>query len=389
MSRLSESMKHELKQIQPSSILKFNQEISQIPDMVKLTIGEPDFNTPDHVKQAAIRSIENNESHYTNSRGTEGLRKAASKFLNDKYNVNYDPASQMLVTTGATEGIFSSLTAMLNPGDTVIIPTPIFPLYIPIVTLNGAKPIFLDTSDNGFILSPEKLQATIEANKDTVKAVVLNFPSNPTGVTYNREELQALADVLKKYDIFVLSDEIYSELTYGEHHVSMGELLPEQTVLLNGVSKSHAMTGWRIGLVCGPVDVITEIGKVHQFAITSATANAQAAAEEAFKNGPDDGVAMRKIYQQRRDLLLAGLKEAGFECANPKGAFYLFAKIPANLNQDSVAFCYELAKQAKVAVIPGASFGPGGEGYVRVSYAASTDDLKKAVERIKKFVDQH
>lgn len=389
MSRLSDSMKKELKQIQPSSILKFNQEISQVPDMVKLTIGEPDFNTPDHVKQAAIRSIENNESHYTNSRGTEGLRKAASKFLNDKYNVNYDPETQILVTTGATEGIFSSLTAMLNPGDTVIIPTPIFPQYIPVAILNGAKPIFLDTSDNGFILSPEKLQATIEANKDTVKAVVLNFPSNPTGVTYNREELQALADVLKQYDIFVLSDEIYSELTYGEPHVSMGELLPEQTVLLNGVSKSHAMTGWRIGLVCGPVDVISEIGKVHQFAITSATANAQAAAEEAFKNGPDDGVAMRKIYQQRRDLLLAGLKEAGFECANPKGAFYLFAKIPANLNQDSVAFCYELAKEAKVAVIPGASFGPGGEGYVRISYAASTEELKKAIERIQKFVDQH
>ncbi|GAT17745.1 aminotransferase class I/II-fold pyridoxal phosphate-dependent enzyme [Secundilactobacillus silagei] len=389
MSRLSETMKHELKQIQPSSILKFNQEISQIPDMVKLTIGEPDFNTPDHVKQAAIRSIENNESHYTDSRGTDGLRKAASKFLHDKYNVTYDPETQILVTTGATEGIFSSLTAMLNPGDTVIIPTPIFPLYIPDTLLNGAKPIFLDTSDNGFILSPEKLQATIEANKDTVKAVVLNFPSNPTGVTYSRKDLQAIADVIKQYDIFVLSDEIYSELTYGERHVSMGELLPEQTILLNGVSKSHAMTGWRIGLVCGPVDVITEIGKVHQFAITSATANAQAAAEEAFKNGPDDGVAMRKIYQQRRDLLLAGLKKAGFECASPKGAFYLFAKIPANLNQDSVAFCYELAKEAKVAVIPGASFGAGGEGYVRISYAASTEDLKKAVVRIQKFVDAH
>ena len=389
MSRLSETMKHELKQIQPSSILKFNQEISQIPDMVKLTIGEPDFNTPDHVKQAAIRSIENNESHYTDSRGTDGLRKAASKFLHDKYNVTYDSETQILVTTGATEGIFSSLTAMLNPGDTVIIPTPIFPLYIPDTLLNGAKPIFLDTSDNGFILSPEKLQATIEANKDTVKAVVLNFPSNPTGVTYSRKDLQAIADVIKQYDIFVLSDEIYSELTYGERHVSMGELLPEQTILLNGVSKSHAMTGWRIGLVCGPVDVITEIGKVHQFAITSATANAQAAAEEAFKNGPDDGVAMRKIYQQRRDLLLAGLKEGGFECASPKGAFYLFAKIPANLNQDSVAFCYELAKEAKVAVIPGASFGAGGEGYVRISYAASTEDLKKAVVRIQKFVDAH
>ncbi|KRK99829.1 aspartate transaminase [Secundilactobacillus odoratitofui DSM 19909 = JCM 15043] len=389
MSRLSESMKHELSQIQPSSILKFNQEISTIPDIVKLTLGEPDFNTPDHVKQAAIQSIENNESHYTDSRGTAGLRQAAADFLKNKYDLNYDPESQILVTTGATEGIFSSLTAILNPGDSVIIPTPIFPQYIPVSILNGAKPIFVDTSDNGFVLSPEKLQAAIEANRDTVKAVVLNFPSNPTGVTYSREDLEKLAAVLKQYDIFVLSDEIYSELTYGETHVSMGSILPEQTVLLNGVSKSHAMTGWRIGLICGPVDVIAEIAKVHQFAITSATANAQAAAEEAFKNGPDDGVAMRKIYQQRRDLLLAGLQKAGFECASPKGAFYLFAKIPANLNQDSVAFCYELAKEAKVAVIPGASFGPGGEGYVRLSYAASTEDLEKAVARIQAFAQAH
>lgn len=389
MSRLSESMKHELSQIQPSSILKFNQEISTIPDIVKLTLGEPDFNTPDHVKQAAIQSIENNESHYTDSRGTAGLRQAAADFLKNKYDLNYDPESQILVTTGATEGIFSSLTAILNPGDSVIIPTPIFPQYIPVSILNGAKPIFVDTSDNGFVLSPEKLQAAIEANRDTVKAVVLNFPSNPTGVTYSRDDLEKLAAVLKQYDIFVLSDEIYSELTYGETHVSMGSVLPEQTVLLNGVSKSHAMTGWRIGLICGPVDVIAEIAKVHQFAITSATANAQAAAEEAFKNGPDDGVAMRKIYQQRRDLLLAGLQKAGFECASPKGAFYLFAKIPANLNQDSVAFCYELAKEAKVAVIPGASFGPSGEGYVRLSYAASTEDLEKAVARIQAFAQAH
>lgn len=389
MSRLSESMKQELSQIQPSSILKFNQEISTIPDIVKLTLGEPDFNTPDHVKQAAIQSIENNESHYTDSRGTAGLRQAAADFLKNKYDLNYDPESQILVTTGATEGIFSSLTAILNPGDSVIIPTPIFPQYIPVSILNGAKPIFVDTSDNGFVLSPEKLQAAIEANRDTVKAVVLNFPSNPTGVTYSREDLEKLAAVLKQYDIFVLSDEIYSELTYGETHVSMGSILPEQTVLLNGVSKSHAMTGWRIGLICGPVDVIAEIAKVHQFAITSATANAQAAAEEAFKNGPDDGVDMRKIYQQRRNLLLAGLQQAGFECASPKGAFYLFAKIPANLNQDSVAFCYELAKEAKVAVIPGASFGPGGEGYVRLSYAASTEDLEKAVARIQAFAQAH
>lgn len=379
-------MKKELSALAPSEILKFNQEIANIPDIVKLTLGEPDFNTPEHVKQAAIRSIENNESHYTNSRGIIGLRKAAANFLKQKYELDYNPETQMLVTTGATEAIYSALTAILNPGDTVIIPTPIFPLYIPVAMLNGAKVVFVDTSADGFVLSPEKLQAAIEANKETVKAVVLNFPSNPTGVTYKHDDLQKIADVISQYDIFCLSDEIYSELTYEGTHVSMGTMLPEQTLVLNGVSKSHAMTGWRIGLLCGPADVIMEIGKVHQFAITSATTNAQVAAQEAFENGMDDGVKMRAVYQERRDLLLAGLAKAGFECASPNGAFYLFAKIPETLNQDSWTFCYDLAKQAKVAVIPGASFGPGGEGYVRISYAASTEDLTKAIERIQAYV---
>ncbi|ANZ61148.1 aromatic amino acid aminotransferase [Secundilactobacillus paracollinoides] len=386
MSRLSKTMKKELAQIQPSSILAFNQEISAIPDIVKLTLGEPDFNTPDHVKQAAIKAIENNDSHYTDSRGTEGLRQAATHFLNSKYDLNYDPDTQVLVTTGATEGIFSALTAILNPGDSVIIPTPIFPQYIPVNILNGGTPIFVDTSDNGFVLSPEKLQATIEANKDTVKAIVLNFPNNPTGVTYKKDDLEKLAAVIKQYDIFVISDEIYSELTYDGTHVSMASILPEQTVLLNGASKSHAMTGWRIGLLCGPVDVVTEIAKVHQFAITSATTNAQAAAEEAFKSGPDDGQKMRVVYQERRDLLIDGLQKAGFECASPNGAFYLFAKIPAGLIQNSVDFCYDLARKAKVAVIAGSSFGPGGEGYVRISYAASTENLKEAIKRIQQYV---
>jgi len=385
MSKLIGHMKKELAELKPSDILAFNQEIAEIPDIVKLTLGEPDFNTPEHVKAAAIRSIENNESHYTNSRGTLGLRKAAANFLKQKYALDYKPESQILVTTGATEAIYSSLTAILNAGDTVIVPTPIFPLYIPITMLNGAKPIFVDTSDNGFILSPEKLAAAIEANKDTVKAVVLNFPNNPTGVTYQREDLEKIAAVIAKYDIFVISDGIYSELTYEGTHVSMGTILPEQTLVLNGVSKSHAMTGWRIGLLCGPADVITQIGKVHQFAITSATTNAQAAAQEAFENGMDDGQKMRAVYQTRRDLLLEGLTKPGFTCASPNGAFYLFAKIPATLNQDSWKFCYDLAKKAKVAVIPGASFGPGGEGYVRISYAASTEDLKKAISRIQDY----
>ena len=388
MSKLSERMNKRVAALSPSSILTFNQKISTIPDIVKLTLGEPDFNTPEHVKQAAITSIENNESHYTNSRGTIGLRKAATGFLKQKYGLNYDPETQILITAGATGAIYSALTAMLNPGDTVIIPTPIFPLYIPIAMLGGAKPIFVDTSDNGFILSPEKLQAAIEENKDTVKAVILNFPTNPTGVTYHKDDLQKLADVISQYDIFCISDEIYSELTYDGTHVSMGSILPEQTLVMNGVSKSHAMTGWRIGMICGPADVITEIGKVSEFTITSCTANAQAAAQEAFTNGLNDAAPMRAEYLKRRDLLTAGLKKAGFTCPNPNGAFYIFAKIPAELNQNSVEFCYELAEKAKVAVIPGASFGPGGEGYVRISYAASEADLKKAVERIQKFVGE-
>lgn len=386
MSKLSDKMNKRVAALTPATILTFNQKISTIPDIVKLTLGEPDFNTPEHVKQAAVKAIDDNESHYTNSRGTDGLRQAAAGFLHKKYGLNYDPATQVLMTAGATGAIYSSLTAMLNPGDTVIIPTPIFPLYVPIVLLAGAKPVFVDTSDNGFVLSPEKLQAAIDANKGTVKAVILNFPNNPTGVTYHQDDLQKLADVISKYDMICLSDEIYSELTYDGTHVSMGTILPEQTLVMNGVSKSHAMTGWRIGMICGPEDIISEVAKVSEFTITSLATNTQAAAEEAFKNGMDDALPMKKEYLARRELLVAGLAKAGFTCPNPNGAFYVFAKIPEGLNQNSEAFCYELAKEAKVALIPGSYFLPGGEGYVRISYAASEENFKKAVERIQKYV---
>lgn len=388
MSRLSEKMNKRVAALTPAAILTFNATVSAIPDIVKLTLGEPDFNTPEHVKQAAIKAIEDNESHYTNSRGTEGLRQAAAHFLNTKYGLNYDPDKQVIMTEGATGAIYAALTAMINPGDTVIVPTPIFPLYVPILMLAGAKPVFVDTSDNGFVLSPEKLSAAIEANKDTVKAVILNFPNNPTGVTYHKEDLQKLADVISKHDIICLSDEIYSELTYDGTHVSMGSILPEQTLVMNGVSKSHAMTGWRVGMICGPEDIINEVAKVSEFTITSLTTNAQAAAEEAFKNGMDDALPMKKEYMKRRDLLVAGLEKAGFSCPNPNGAFYVFAKIPDGLNQNSEAFCYDLAKEAKVALIPGSYFLPGGEGYVRISYAASEETIQEAVSRIQKYVDK-
>lgn len=388
MSKLSDRMNKRVAALTPAAILTFNQKISAIPDIVKLTLGEPDFNTPEHVKQAAIKAIDDNESHYTNSRGTEGLRQAAAHFLNAKYGLNYDPDKQVIMTAGASGAIYAALTAMINPGDTVIVPTPIFPLYVPILMLAGAKPIFVDTSDNGFVLSPEKLSAAIDANKDTVKAVILNFPNNPTGVTYHKDDLQKLADVISKHDIICLSDEIYSELTYDGTHVSMGSILPEQTLVMNGVSKSHAMTGWRVGMICGPEDIINEIAKVSEFTITSLTTNAQAAAEEAFKNGMDDALPMKAEYMKRRDILVAGLEKAGFSCPNPNGAFYVFAKIPAGLNQNSEEFCYDLAKEAKVALIPGSYFLPGGEGYVRISYAASEENIQEAVSRIQKYVDK-
>lgn len=378
-------MNHEIAAIQPSDILAFNAEIANIPGIVRLTLGEPDFNTPEHAKQAAIKSIEADESHYAPSNGTLALRTAAAEFLATKYDVHYDPASEVIITAGATGGIYTALSSILNPGDEVLIPTPIFPLYIAIVKLAGATPVFMDTSDNGFVLSPDQLQTTLAAHPKT-KAVVLNFPSNPTGVTYRHDDLKALAAVLADQPIFVLSDEIYSELTYGERHESIANYLPAQTILLNGVSKSHAMTGWRIGIMCAPKAITAQLGKIHQFTVTSTTTNAQAAATEALKNGLDDAQVMKREYQERRDYLYDALNELGFQSAKPEGAFYLFSKIPAGLPQDSMAFCRELAHEARVALIPGSSFGPGGEGYVRISYAASMSDLKTAVTRIKTYV---
>lgn len=378
-------MNHEIAAIQPSDILAFNAEIANIPGIVRLTLGEPDFNTPEHVKQVAIESIEADESHYAPSNGTLALRTAAAEFLAAKYDVHYDPASEVIITAGATGGIYTALTSILNPGDEVLIPTPIFPLYIAIVKLSGATPVFMDTSDNGFVLSPDQLQTTLAAHPKT-KAVVLNFPSNPTGVTYRHDDLKALAAVLADQPIFVLSDEIYSELTYGEPHESIANYLPTQTILLNGVSKSHAMTGWRIGIMCAPKAITTQLGKIHQFTVTSTTTNAQAAATEALKNGLDDAQVMKREYQERRDYLYDALNDLGFQSAKPEGAFYLFSKIPAGLPQNSMAFCRELAHEARVALIPGSSFGPGGEGYVRISYAASMADLKTAVTRIRTYV---
>ncbi|MCI1858939.1 MAG: aminotransferase class I/II-fold pyridoxal phosphate-dependent enzyme [Sporolactobacillus sp.] len=387
MSRsLVARMKKELHLLKPSDILQFDHDVSSIPGMIKLTLGEPDFNTPEHIKRAGQASIAANRSHYAPSDGTPELRRAIARFLQVKYGLHYRPEDQIVVTEGATEAIYSTLGAILNPGDRVLIPTPIFPLYIPVTLLNGAEPVFLDTSANHFVLSPDVLAQALEKYGSSVKAIIFNFPTNPTGVTYRRDALKAIAKVLSGRDIFAVSDEIYSELTYGERHVSLAEYLPEQTVLINGASKSHAMTGWRIGFLCGPADVIAKIGMVHQFTITSAATMAQDAAREAFANGLNDGPKMCDEYRRRRDFVYRKLQQFGFDCPKPEGAFYLFPKIPAGLIQDSLPFCLDLARKAKVAVIPGDSFGPGSEGRIRISYAASMDELEEAMRRIGQYI---
>ena len=372
-------------------ILKFADYASKIPDVVKFTLGEPDFNTPDHVKKAAKRGIDENRSHYAPSNGTIGLRKAASQFLSKKYGQNYDPATEVLVTNGVTESIFDSVMATLNPGDIMVVPTPLFPLYMSDAGLinEGVEIVKVNTSNDGFKLTPAKLQKVIDKYGDRVRMLVLNYPTNPTGVMYSQDELDALADVIRDKPIFALCDEIYSELNYDQPHASMEKSLHDQVILMNGVSKSWAMTGYRIGIVCAPKDILQQIAKIHQAITTTEPTPMQDAAEEAFKNGMDDSLPMKEEFQKRRDTLYAGLTKIGFECAKPQGAFYIFAKIPDGFEQDDNKFIYELVDKAHVAVSAGSSFSEGGEGYIRFSYAVSMDQIEKGLQRLEKFVKEN
>ena len=372
-------------------ILKFADYASKIPDVVKFTLGEPDFNTPDHVKEAAKRGIDENHSHYAPSNGTIGLRKAASQFLSKKYGQNYDPETEVLVTNGVTESIFDSVMATLNPGDIMVVPTPLFPLYMSDAGLinEGVEIVKVNTSNDGFKLTPAKLQKVIDKYGDRVRMLVLNYPTNPTGVMYSQYELDALADVIRDKPIFALCDEIYSELNYDQPHASMEKSLHDQVILMNGVSKSWAMTGYRIGIVCAPKDILQQIAKIHQAITTTEPTPMQDAAEEAFKNGMDDSLPMKEEFQKRRDTLYAGLTKIGFECAKPQGAFYIFAKIPDGFEQDDNKFIYELVDKAHVAVSAGSSFSEGGEGYIRFSYAVSMDQIEKGLQRLEKFVKEN
>lgn len=372
-------------------ILKFSDYASKIPDVVKFTLGEPDFNTPDHIKNAAKKGIDENHSHYAPSNGTMGLRKAAADFLAQKYGQKYDPETEVLVTNGVTESIFDTVCACLNPGDIMVVPTPIFPLYMSDVNIlnDGAKIVTIDTSKDGFKLTPAKLQAVLDEYGDKVRMLVMNYPTNPTGVMYSQEELDAIADVIRDKPIFALCDEIYSELNYDQPHASMEKSLHDQVVLMNGVSKAWAMTGYRIGIVCAPQAILEQIAKVHQTIVTTEPTPMQDAAEEAFKNGMNDSEPMKREFQKRRDVLYQGLTDIGFECAKPQGAFYIFAKIPAGLEQDDSKFIYDLVDKAHVAVTSGSSFALGGQGYIRFSYAVSMDQINEGLRRIKKYVEEN
>lgn len=377
-----------LDKIQISAIRRFDQEVSKIPGILKLTLGEPDFSTPQHVEDAAVAAVRAHESHYTGMSGLLALRQAASQFVSGKYGVTFDPESEVLVTVGATEAISASLMSILVAGDKVLTPAPLYPGYEPLIQLAGAEMVEIDTTKNGFVLTPEMLEAALIAHPET-KVVILNYPSNPTGVTYNRAEIKALSDVIKKYPVFVISDEIYSELTYtDETHVSISEFAREQTIVLNGLSKSHAMTGYRIGFIFADASLTSQIIKTHQYFVTAATTVSQFAAIEALTNGKDDAAIMTKEYIIRRDYIMSQMTPLGFDIAKPDGAFYIFAKIPADLNQDDFAFLIDFANQKQVAFIPGSSFGQYGKGYIRLSYAASMAVITEAMTRLTAFVNE-
>ena len=384
---LTKRFNKQLDKIQVSLIRQFDQAISEIPGVLRLTLGEPDFTTPDHIKEVAKRAIDQNQSYYTGMSGLLTLRQAASDFVREKYQLDYNPENEILVTIGATEALSATLTAILEEGDKVLLPAPAYPGYEPIVNLVGAEIVEIDTTENGFVLTPEMLEKAILEQGDKLKAVILNYPANPTGITYSREQLEALAAVLRKYEIFVVCDEVYSELTYtGENHVSLGTMLRDQAIIINGLSKSHAMTGWRLGFIFAPANFTAQLIKSHQYLVTAANTMAQHAAVEALTAGKNDAEPMKKEYIQRRDYIIDKMTDLGFEIIKPDGAFYIFAKIPAGYNQDSFAFLKDFAQKKAVAFIPGAAFGQYGEGYVRLSYAASMGTIREAMKRLEEYM---
>ena len=372
-------------EIKPSGIRKFFDIVSEMKDAISLGVGEPDFDTPWHIRDEGIYSLEKGRTFYTSNAGLKELRQEICNYLNRKHGVTYDPLKEVLITVGGSEAIDMGLRAMLNPGEEVLIPQPSYVSYEPCTILAGGKPVIINLkAENEFRLTAEELE---EAITDKTKILILPFPNNPTGAIMERKDLEAIAEVIIKHDIFVMSDEIYGELTYTEKHVSIVEIpgMRERTILINGFSKAYAMTGWRLGYACGPAEIIQQMTKLHQFAIMCAPTTSQYAAIEALKNGDEDINEMRMAYNQRRRYLMNAFREMELECFEPYGAFYVFPCI-REFGMTSDEFATRFLEEEKVAVVPGTAFGDCGEGYLRISYAYSLENLKVAIGRLEHFL---
>ena len=387
MINYSTVLNQRIQAVPPSAIRKFFDILEEMPDAISLGIGEPDFVTPWHIRNAGIRSLEKGRTKYTPNRGLSELRRQISLYMNRRFRLSYDPLSQIIVTVGGSEGLDLALRCCIEPGDEVIIPTPSFVCYGPLTSMSLGTPVFVETkAENEFRLTAEELKAAITPK---TKALVLPYPCNPTGGIMEPPRIwRPSPRCCESTNILVISDEIYAELTYGdEHHVSIADIpgMYERTIVVNGFSKAYSMTGWRMGYLCGPRELVSQIIKLHQYGIMSAPTMSQYAAIEAMQYGDEDIAAMREEYDGRRRFLLDGFRSIGLECFEPKGAFYMFPSIQST-GMDSDTFCTKFLETEHVAVIPGSAFGPGGEGFFRACYAASIHDLSSALERMEHFI---
>lgn len=371
--------------LKPSGIRKFFDIVTEMKDAISLGVGEPDFDTPWFIRDEGIFSLERGRTFYTSNAGLKDLRQEIANYIKRTQNIEYDPNSEIIVTVGGSEAIDIGLRAVINPGDEVIIPQPSYVSYEPCAILANAKPVIIDLkAENDFRLTPDELLGAIT---DKTKVLILPFPNNPTGAIMEKEDLEKIAKIVIENDILVMSDEIYSALTYKGKHVSIASLdgMKERTILINGFSKAYAMTGWRLGYACGPKEIIRQMTKIHQYAIMCAPTTSQYAAVEALKKGDEEVEKMRQSYNQRRRFLMNAFKEMGLNCFEPFGAFYVFPCIK-EFNMTSEEFATRLLTEEKVAVVPGSAFGDCGEGFLRISYAYSIENLKEAISRIEKFV---
>lgn len=385
MLEYSNTLSQTAQKLKPSGIRKFFDLLSDRKDVISLTVGEPDFVTPWHIRVAAMESLQKGKTYYTSNSGTLELREAISGYMMRRYSLEYAPKDEIIVTVGGSEAIDLAMRACINPGDEVIIPQPAFVCYGPIADLAGARPVFIDTKEeNRFKLTADELKAAITPK---TKLLVLPYPNNPTGAIMTREDLEAIAEVLRETNIIVLSDEIYCELTYGREHVSIASIegMRERTIIANGFSKAYAMTGWRMGYTLAPREITKQMLKIHQYAIMCAPTMSQFAAVEAMRNGDEDVIMMRDEYNRRRRYIVGGLRSMGIDCFDPEGAFYVYPNI-SKFGLSSDEFCERLINEANVAIVPGTAFGDCGEGFARISYAYSVEHIAKALERIEKFI---